>query len=53
MYDKQAAEDFEKWMVEEEKRMKNMVVEMPNQIDKRRLPMFRERPKIDRQLQLF
>jgi len=39
------AKDFENWMIEEEKRMKNITVEMPTQIDKRRLPMFKEQIK--------
>jgi hypothetical protein len=47
------AKRFEEWMAEEEERTKNMVVEMPEQIDKKMKPYITERPKIDRQLRLF
>ena len=43
----QQAQDFEKWMIEEEKRKENIVISMPDQTDKRRLPMFKPIKKPD------
>jgi len=39
------AKDFENWMIEEEKRMKGIIIEMPVKTDNRRLLMFREQIK--------
>jgi hypothetical protein len=49
------AKEFEEWMAEEEERMRrsgDAPVEF-SRPGRTRLPMFRERPKFDRQLTLF